>query len=271
MTFKDEGWGSEYVGLAIHRVTDELNWSKGDRALRVIYVVGNETARQGPDEFDYAKTSPAAIGRGIVVNAIYCGDVDYQQATPTWRELARLADGQYMEIAGDGGAIVMATPFDEELAALNARLNTTYLAYGPAGGAGAANQLAQDQNATRLGTAVAAERAIAKTATLYCQSRWDLVDAMQQPGFDLGSIDEKDLPEELRKLSAAERLTCVEGKLAERQAVQKEIQAIAQRRSEFIAGEIQRLGLSADNAFDEAVKQSIVEQAERAGFEFEEK
>jgi hypothetical protein len=36
-------------------------------------VVGNETARQGPTELDYATTAPKAIAKGIVVNAIYCG------------------------------------------------------------------------------------------------------------------------------------------------------------------------------------------------------
>ena len=52
MTFRDEGWGDEFVGLAIHRATDEMKWSEGKQVLRVMFIVGNETARQGPAAFE---------------------------------------------------------------------------------------------------------------------------------------------------------------------------------------------------------------------------
>src|SRR5688500_8867349 len=114
-TFRDERWGREFVGLAVHKATEEMQWSEGRRVLKVIYVVGNETARQGPTEFDYTKTASKAIGKGIIVNAVYCGSIDHAAATPTWREMAKLADGQYMEIAQTGGALIVATPYDKEL------------------------------------------------------------------------------------------------------------------------------------------------------------
>ncbi|HEY8665322.1 MAG TPA: hypothetical protein VIL86_01595 [Tepidisphaeraceae bacterium] len=87
-----------------------MKWSDGGRILKIIYVVGNETARQGPKEFDYTITAADAIKQGIQVNAIYCGDTDYQTATPTWKEMAKLADGQYMEIAASGGVVAVTTP-----------------------------------------------------------------------------------------------------------------------------------------------------------------
>ena len=79
-----------------------MKWSEGKQVMKVIYVVGNETAHQGPAEFDYTKTAKEAIEHGIMVNAIYCGDYDYQTAHGTWQEFAGLADGTYMEIAGKG-------------------------------------------------------------------------------------------------------------------------------------------------------------------------
>ena len=271
MTFKDEGWGSEFVGLAIHRATDEMNWAQGRQVLRVIYVVGNETARQGPEQFDYAKTAPAAIAKDIVVNAIYCGDVDYQAATPTWMEIARLADGQYMEIAGEGGGIVLATPFDPQLATLNEKLNATYLGYGARAGAGAANQLAQDTNAAGLGGAVLAERAMAKSAAQYQHAGWDLVDASKQPEFDLSKIKDEDLPKEVRDLPADQRRAFIDAKSKERDAVRQQIQDLATKRNAYVAEEIKKQGLTGDAAFEEAVKKSIVKQAEEKGFTFDEK
>jgi hypothetical protein len=272
MTFKDEGWGSEFVGLVIQRAADEMNWAEGDQVLKIIYVVGNETARQGP--VDYQKSAPAAVAKGIIVNAIYCGNTNYREATPTWRELARLADGQYMEISADGGAIVMNTPFDEPLAALNTKLNGTYLAYGALAAESAANQVAQDQNSLGVvngGYAVIADRAAAKASPAYSNARWDLVDAAKQTNFNLGDIKEDQLPEELRQLAPEERMKYIETKATERAEIQKQIQELAAKRQAFVQEEVKKQGLASDKALDAAVTRSIREQAQKKGFELEER
>src|SRR5689334_21989437 len=36
VTFKDEGWGNEFVGLAVHKAVEEMKWAPGDKALKVI-------------------------------------------------------------------------------------------------------------------------------------------------------------------------------------------------------------------------------------------
>lgn len=267
MTFKDEGWGSEYVGLVIQKATTEMDWAQGNQSLRVIYVVGNETAQQG--SVDYKASAPAAIARGIQVNAIYCGNTDYQNATPTWREVARLADGQYMEIAGSGGGIVMATPFDDQLAQLNTRLNGTYIGYGAAAPAAVANQAMQDSNSISVAggsNSVLAERAVAKSSALYSNGRWDLVDRSREANFDLGVLPEQDLPKELRDLEPAKRAEFIQAKAKERAEVQSQIQTLAERRNAFIKQEIEKKGLTESQALDRAIRQSIIDQAEKKGF-----
>jgi len=200
MTFKDEGWSDEFVGLAVQRATDEMKWASGTKVLKVIYVVGNETAHQGPKEFDYTRTAPAAIAKGIMVNAIYCGDYDYATAPPTWKEFAKLADGSYMEIAGQGGAVTVATPFDQELSDLSGKLNTTYVGYGMQRGEKLAQQSANDQQAARYSVSSAADRAGSKASAQYDNAHWDLVDAIKSKDFDLKKLKEEELPDELRKL-----------------------------------------------------------------------
>jgi hypothetical protein len=61
-----------------------------------------------------------------------------------------------LEMAGDGGALVVSKPFDKELGELNGKLNKTYASYGHRGAAGAANQTAQDSSAALLAPAVLA-------------------------------------------------------------------------------------------------------------------
>jgi len=246
-----------------------MHWSEGKQVLKVIYVVGNETAHQGQP--DYTKSAPEAIAKGIIVNAIYCGTVDYQTGPPTWKEMAKLADGQYMEIAGNGGAVVVATPFDKELAELSGKLNTTYVGYGAAAKEAAANQQAQDANAAKLNAPTAADRAVSKAQRQYDNARWDVVDAVKNRGVKLDELKDEQLPEEMRKLDAAGRQAYVEQKAKERADVQKQITDLAAKRAQYVKEETSKKGLTGDKAFETAVRESVVKQAEKQGFTFEEK
>lgn len=269
-TFDDRLGGDEFVGLAVHRATDDMKWHDGKQTLKLIYMVGNETAHQGPPEFDYTKTAPAAIGKGIIVNAIYCGNYDYATASPSWRELAKLAGGRYLEIAETGGVVAIATPFDDELAKLSGQLNSTYIAYGQNAAAGAGNQAAQDGNAATLGTHVAAERAISKSSPgQYGNARWDLVDRSKEKEFDVTILKDEELPDALRKLPPGERKAYVETKAKERDAIQAQVKELAAKREVFLRAESEKKGLTGDKAFDAAVQGTLKEQAEQKGFKFE--
>lgn len=270
VTFKDEGWGDEFVGLAVHKAVGEMSWSPGEKALKVIFVVGNETARQGPAEFDYARTAGESAEKGIVVNAIYCGDTDYAAATPTWKEMSRIGLGRYMEIAAMGGGIAVATPFDDELAALSGKLNTTYVAYGGEAKFRQANQIAQDSNAVAVGgTVVAAQRAAAKSSVVYNNARWDLVDASKQQDFKWEDVPAEQMPAELKAMSAEQRKEYVAKKSGERAEIQEKIKDLSAKREAVVREEIRKRGLDTQKAFDENVRKAIVDQAKAKGFSFD--
>jgi hypothetical protein len=270
-TYKVDAGGDEFVGHAIQVATRDMKWAEGKQVLKIIYVVGNETAHQGPSELDYAKTAPAAIKQGIMVNAIYCGN-EYQDIVPTWREVAKLADGQFLQIAGDGGAVVVATPFDKELAELNGKLNATYVRFGARGAAAAENQLAQDANAGRFSSAVLADRVAAKGSAQYSNAYWDLVDAAKQKDFDLKKVKDEELPEEVRKLDPAGRQAYIERKTKERDEINKSIKEAAAKRDAYVKEETAKLAKAGKgDSFDAAVRGSLRKQAEGKGFTFDEK
>lgn len=273
MTFKDERWGDEWVGLAVHKATTEMKWAEGKNVLKIIFVVGNETARQGPMEFDYTKTAPEAIKKDIIVNAVYCGEYDKAKATPSWREMAKLADGSYTEIGGQGGAVSIATPFDDDLAKLSGKLNTTYVWYGRRAEEKAKLQEAQDKNAESAappsaGKAPAADRALSKSSAQYNNSSDDLVDASKKKDFDLGKVAKEELPAEMQKMTDEERKAFVEAKAKERAEIQEKIRELSAKRADYIKKEMEKQGLSADKAFDGAVRKALQEQSQRKGDAF---
>src|SRR5688572_12178135 len=91
-TFRCDMGGDEWVGWALQQAVDRMEWAPERKALKMIFMVGNETAAQGRSEVLYTQTAPQAIKKDISVNAIYCGKPRTEEEK-TWRELASLADG----------------------------------------------------------------------------------------------------------------------------------------------------------------------------------
>jgi hypothetical protein len=262
MALTTEG-SEEFVGRAIHTAIDSMSWSGDWNALRVIFIAGNESADQGVDDFDFRVAIRAARDRSIVINALFAGNRE-QAVTEKWPEIARIGEGNFSAIDPTVGTLQIPTPHDEILLELNARLNQTYVPYGPNGSDGLANQVAQDGNASRLGVQSCSSRIVAKGTSLYTNASWDLVDRAGVEGFDWDSIALADLPESLQSMSADELDGYVNAKRAERESVQTEIQAVSLKREAFIRDVRSREIASSD--IGEAMRQAIREQAMALGF-----
>ncbi|MDP6538703.1 MAG: VWA domain-containing protein [Planctomycetota bacterium] len=258
--------GTELVGRVVHSATTELDWTSGPGVLKLIVVAGNESADQD-QQVRFGDACKSAIGRDIIVNAIYCGN-PADELAPAWRDVARLADGQFAAIDQDHGTVTIATPFDDQLAALSGEINGTYLAYGVTGQAAAENQVAQDDNAAGLNPGAVAERAACKAGGLYWNGRWDLVDGCDAGIVDLATLPPEQLPEQMRAMSLEERREFVEGMAAERKAIQARVGELNVQRQAFLDAELRRQGLESDLAFDAAIRAAIRSQAGTCGFTF---
>jgi hypothetical protein len=102
---------------------------------------------------------------------------------------------------------------------------------------------------------------------LYRSSDWDLVDRLKDdPKLDITKIPEAELCDELKKLKPEERVALVKKKLAEREAIQKEIVKVSKMRSAYIKEEMKKSDKLGDKAFDEAVRGALRDQASKKGF-----
>lgn len=263
--------GEEYVGRVLDTALDRLKWSDDAKALRIAIVAGNESADQDR-AVPFLAAAAKAAKRGIVVNSIYCGS-STDGIAPGWRELAKLAEGEFAAIEQDKAPLVCATPYDALLATLSTSLNATYLPFGRQGLLACNNQTAQDGNAAGLGCDAAASRAATKASVNYSgrNGGWDLVDACKCKSVDLAKLPAEDLPEAMRKLTAEERAKYVEEMAAKRAEIEKQIRELAAKRDEFIATEMKKQGAVDDTSLDGAVRRAVRRQAEHKGFTFEAK
>lgn len=259
--------GTELVGRVVQTSLQELDWRASAGALRMIFVAGNESADQD-DQVAVRTICKEATERGIDVNSIYCvyGDDD-REVLPGWRELARLGNGEAAQIDQNNGTVVIATPYDQPLIQLSAELNETYIPFGAAGEAGCSNQLAQDANAVQLNLANAASRAATKAGKLY-SCAWDLVDAVRIGQVDLAAVDVKELPEDMRALSYAQRVAKVDAMQQRRTELQSQINELDQRRQTLLTKELARQATTNIGGFDQAIRGAIRKRAEALGFTF---
>ena len=261
--FQTDG-GDEYVSRAIQTSLDRLQWSQDADALKVLFVAGNESAEQDP-RLTLERATAAAAQRGIVVNAIYCGN-DGDADARGWRKVAANTNGLYASIDQNAAAVAnVATPFDAPLAALNDQLNGTYIAFGSSGERGRENLVAQDRNAASMSPAASASRTVAKAGALY-RSEWDLVDALKS-GKTLAEIP-------LRRAAGRAAGARARGARNPRsrasraaQDLQRQVAAIATERSQYIAE--QNRAAPAAAGLDAAILEGIREVAETKGFSFE--
>ena len=260
--------GTELVGRVVQTSLEELDWHAADETLRMIFVAGNESAEQD-DQVAVRTICEGANARGIDVNSIYCvyGDDD-GEVMPGWRDVARFGNGEFATIDQDNGSVVIATPYDQRLVALSAELNETYIPFGDAGEAGCSNQAAQDTNAQQLNSANAASRAATKASKLYSCGSWDLVDAVRTGEVDLAEMNEQDLPEDMRALTHAERVSRVAAMQERRTSLQSLINELDERRQALLRQELARQSTTDVGSFDLAIRSAIRTRAETRGFTF---
>ena len=118
--------------------------------------------------------------------------------------------------------------------------------------------------ATRSAPSAAAERTVNKVLNSKAYIG-DLLQDIENGSIKLESVKTEDLPSELQKLSVAERAIEIEKRLADRKDIRKQILALSQQRTEYIAAERKKRTGGAQNGFDVAVSAALREQLAKKG------
>ena len=224
--------GNEFCGQVINASLNQLAWSASSADLKMIFIAGNESFTQGNVLYELACN--AAKKKGVVVNAIYCGDIR-DDISFDWKRGAELTGGTFMSIEQNNETVYVPTPYDDQIAALNDKLNATYVYYGVLGEFKKEQQIVQDKNAASYGLANMAERSFCKSSHAYKNSSWDLVDAAKDNENIIAETISEDLPPEMRSMSLAQRKVYISQKSAERTKIQAEIQSLNEKRLEYIS------------------------------------
>ncbi len=268
MGFKAEGGGDtpESVNQALNEAVTKITWSKHKKTLKLIFLVGDAPPHMDyKDDVKYPVSCQLAVKNDILINTVQCGN--HAETKKYWQEICRLGEGSYVQIdQGGGPVVVVATPFDKDLAKINTELATTTLCYGNAVLQAAGKK--KTDAAKGLAAPVAAERAGFAGKSGMAAS-YDLLDAIKSGKVKLKDLKESELPEEMRKLKPQER----EAFLAKAEKTRADLLTRAadldRKRGKFIADK-----MAADktnkgrDSFDSQVLQILARQATRANIQY---
>ena len=277
MAFKAQGGGDtpESVNQALNEGVTKMEWSKSRDVLKVIFLVGDAPPHMDyKQDVKYTDSCKLAMKKDIIVNTIQCGNM--AATTPIWQEIAHKAEGKFARILQSGGVIAIATPFDKEIAAHNAKLGRTVTVYGDA----RMQRAAASKNALALSAPAAASadrleylskaKAEGGKAAEVISGGGDLTDLLANDKLKLADIEEKKLPENVRKMNKKDREAYLTKQVEERKKLQTKLNALLKKRSTFIItkkAELKKAGKG--DGFDEKVNGLIREQAAKKGFRYE--
>jgi uncharacterized protein YegL len=266
------GDGPEDVRQALSDGVRKAGWSKASSdTAQIVFLVGDAPPHDDYlQEPDTLATTAEAVRTGMVVNTIQCGAEE--QTRMVWQRIASRGEGQFFAIAQDGGVQTVASPYDARLSELGNRLGSTYLAYGGGGGA-EGESFRNDAKARQVRTessvagaapvAAQADRAVNKALNKDAYVG-DLLQSIENGSVKLDAVKKEDLPDDLQKLTPAERTKEVERRLAERQKIRDEIVTLNRQRDEYLAVERKKQS-GGQTGFDAAVASALKDQLARKG------
>ncbi len=264
------GDGPESVNEALHVALTKTEWTRDRHTLRIMYLVGD-----APPHMDYAqdvrypKTCEAAARAGVIINTVQCGSMGGTRKV--WKDIASRAEGRYFQIAQSGGMTRVDTPYDKRLAELSAKLSAGTLFYGA--------RDARLRARTRLADAEkeldeAPDEARAERAGFLAKSgrvgTRDLLGLLERGELTLDKLEDKHLPEAIRKMEPEARKAHLTKLLEGRRELRAELIALDKKRGEFVKKARAKAGKK-DDGFGGKVVEALRIQARKVGIVYDDR
>lgn len=263
------GDGPESVNQALTDAVHRISWSQDPAVYKVVFLVGDAPPHMDyPDETQYPEILRAAAARGITVNTILAGGDPI--AAGVWQQIAALNQGRYLQVEQGGGAVAVATPYDERLARLSRELDATRVFYGAPEARAALERKREAAEKVYAGASPAAQAKRGAYNASEAGKRSfladaDLVEHVGSGRVELAAVPPAALPEPLRELSQDERKAYVEAQAARRAELRAQVQALSAQRQAYIE---ERIG-AAEESLDYKIYSTVREQAADKGLRYE--
>lgn len=260
LTVDGGGDGPEHVIAGLDDAVTKISWSKDPKTFKVVYLVGDAAPHEDyADAPSLASVIQKAVRRGLIVNSVQCGTDD--ATTLAFGRISRLGEGRLLPVPQDGGMVAVATPFDEKMASLSAKLEGTGLAFGRSKFAARESGMLAASVRGMASAPAAAERAEYKARKGF-DSESDLAQAVAERRVALKDVKADDLPDALRGVPAEKREARLKEITAERHKLKNEMDGLAMKRASWLKNQP---GAKRADSFDARLVDALKAQAAKKG------
>lgn len=244
----------EDVDAALDDTLHKMRWR--DDAKKLVFLVGDAPPASRGDVPRFDVLAREAGDKQILVNTIRCGwDPETERA---WQQIAALGHGQFSTIQQDGGVRQIATPYDDELAEVSERIDSTAVIVGDDGERAAHVR-------KMAAAAVAPAPAKADRAAYYAtkgaghaggaRSADDLVGGVASGKMDINEVEPTKLPADMRAMDKPALKAEIDRRARLRKQAEAELKNLTKKRAEYL--EAQRKAEPSEDGFDAKVKDAI--------------
>jgi Mg-chelatase subunit ChlD len=257
-TYQASGGGDtpENVDAALDDTLHKMQWRPG--AKKLVFLVGDAPPATRGDVPSFDELAKEASKKGITINTIRCG-TDHNTAQ-AFQQIASLSNGEFSSIVQDGGVQQIATPYDDKMAALSEKIDSTTIIVGDEG--------ARSRYKAKMAAAEAAPAPAKADRAGYYASKPsakgagraddDLVGGVATGSMSIDAVAPGSLPADMQGMDKAELKREVERRVEERAAAQKEITELAKQRDEYL-----KKNMKDGEGFDAKVKTSLEKQLKK--------
>ncbi len=269
--FRADGGGDtpEHVGQALGEAVKHFSWSQDKRTLKMIFVVGDAPPQTYGDGWNYKEWAKRAIHRGIMVNTIRCGSSDATGVA--FREIANLADGQFISVDGSGGMNAVSTPYDADIARVTTELAGTAVYVGKerarrkATAAVRALEAMDDEAAADRAGYLSKKAAVSGRGVSAAPKTSGAKDLVAGEPAAVAGVPRSQLPREFKGLSKAARVAKVKALKVKRAKLERELAELTHKRDAHIA----KHAAEREDSFDGAVMKEVRARASKIGVSYE--
>jgi Mg-chelatase subunit ChlD len=272
MDFQADGGGDtpESVNQALHDAVHKMSWRQEKGAYRAIFLVGDAPPHMNYNEVQYPEIVASARDKGIIVNTIQCGNMP--MTVEPWTRIAALSQGEFFQVEQAGGAVAFATPYDEAIAELSAKVDDTRLYYGSAeekakmhGKVAATDKLREGASVASLARRGVFNASGGGRSNLLGEN--ELVAAVAGGTVDLDDLEQDALPEALKPMTREEQEAFILKTGEERADLQRQIRQLSEDRDSYLAKKVEEAG-GLKSSLDQKLYDAVREQAADAGLEY---
>lgn len=257
----------ESVNQALFEAINQFQWDSSESVYKVVFLVGDAPPQMNyQDDVKYEKTCYNAVKKDIVINTVQCGKM--HETTPIWQDIAQRAGGEYIQLEQSGSEVVIRCPHDKEISRLMGVIDETRVYYGTVE---VRIKMEEKVKASEKIKSAASEEVQAKRAEFNYSNSLnnenymganELISDIQTGKAKLDQIKTEQLPENMKSMTAAQRLQYVEGLAAKRKEAEEKLAIEIKSRTAYVEQETAKMGEATINqSFSANVHQIVVKQA----------